>query len=208
MSQRASISEKNVGEEFFLTPAQLARGVEQGKLTFTTRVFNGSSYKLYSRPEIVEFAKGETQDADLKAAHEVKMFKANVASKKTRLDDVVAELDGMDAKKAALGNEKQELEQWLILNDARFRIKYEKEEAIRRREREKIEKENKKAEKALRLAQKANKEAMKRANKINEQMMEGINMMNSSSAMYYSQPSLYQTFNILDNKKRALDSIY
>ena len=57
-------------------------------------------------------------------------------------------------------------------------------------------------------AQKANKEALKRANKINEQMMEGINMMNSSPAMYYSQPSSYQTFNILDNKKRALDSLY
>ena len=125
--------------------------MEEGKLTFTSRVFNGSSYKLYSRPEIVEFAKGETQDADLKSAHETKMFKADVTRKKSRLDDVGTELDGMDAKKAALGNEKQELEQWLIINDARFRVKFEKEEAIRRREREKVEKENKKAEKALRL---------------------------------------------------------
>ncbi len=41
MPGKDSISEKNVGEEFFLTPAQLSVGVAAGKLNFQERTFHG-----------------------------------------------------------------------------------------------------------------------------------------------------------------------
>ena len=208
--EKSTISEKSIGEEFFLTPAQLSRGVEEGKLTFTPRVFNGSNYKLYQRTEVAEFAKNEVQDAQLKQMYETKLFKDSVKTKKERLEEVELQLDGMDDLRVRLTNEKSELEHWLIDNDAKFRVKYEKEEAVRERERMKAEKEQKKHEKAIRLAQKAQKDVMKSNH---SEMMMGHNALgmisHNSSAMYYSQP-LYSSFGMLDNgsKKRTLNDIY
>jgi hypothetical protein len=181
--------------------------VDEGKLTFTTRVFNNSSYKNYVRSEVVEFAKGEVEDGELKQQNLLKRFKSDIANKKSRLEEVSKELDGMDDRKIKLGIEKKELEGWLVVNDERFRIKYEKEEAVRQREMARIEKENRKQEKILRQAQKQHKESLKKSQQ--ELMANSLvnNFPMNSSAMYYSQP-MYSTFNMLDSKKRGIDSLY
>ena len=193
--------------------------------------YAGNSYKIYSRPEITAFALTQTPDEGLKVARETKDFKTKVNSKKARLEEVVEELDGMDAKKIALREEKKELEQWLVRNDLKFNIKFEKEEAIRQKEQLRLQKEAEKQAKEQqrlnKLAEKQSNEAMKLA-KANKKLMDtAMNnnmsaMSNNMSAMYYSQPLLYQHHQQLQhhqqqyhdprqenaNKKRMLDSLY
>ncbi len=171
----------------------------------------GNSYKIYNRSEIIAFAQTQVPDEDLKIARENKEFKTNVNNKKSRLEMVVEELEGMDAKKIALREEKKELEQWLVCNDTKFKIKFEKEEAIRHKEQIRLQKEAEKQAKEQqrlrRLAEKQTNEALKFA-KANKKLMESA-LNNSVSAMYYSQPLLYQYHTQENlNNKRGIDSIY
>ncbi len=112
-----TLSEKSVSEQYHIAPNVLTEGIESGKLTCQWRSMHGHSYRLYIRSQISEFAKTCQIDATLKAAHDSKMLKQNLVEKRNRLNTVCTELSGIDARKVALTNEKQVLEQWLEAND-------------------------------------------------------------------------------------------
>lgn len=113
----ATLSEKNVSEEYQLSSAQLDKGVESGALKVQWRSFHGNLYRLFIRSEVSAYVGLVGPDTALKAAYDARVVKQNLVSKRTRLDAVTAELSGIDAKKAALVKEKQDLEQWLMAND-------------------------------------------------------------------------------------------
>lgn len=123
----ATLSEKNVGEEYFLNSEALTRGIESGELTFQWRAFHGNSYRLFIRDQIIAFAKTCEPDQSLKSAHDKKMLKQNIIFQHARLDKVTAELNGIDARKSALLDEKLQLETWIALNDPKAAAKAAKD---------------------------------------------------------------------------------
>ena len=124
-----TLSEKNVGEEFFLGREELDKGIENGKLKAQWRSFHGHSYRLFIRDEIVQYARTCAPDPVLKSINDAKMLKQNLVSKRSRLEAVKTELNGIDAKKIRLANEKMELEIWLSQNDPKAVAKAAKDEA-------------------------------------------------------------------------------
>ena len=113
----ATLSEKNVGEEYHLSSAQLDKGVESGVLKVQWRSNYGNLYRLFIRSEVSAYARLVGPDEKLKAAYDARVIKQDLITKRSRLNAVAEELSGIDAKKAALINEKQVLEQWLADND-------------------------------------------------------------------------------------------
>jgi hypothetical protein len=140
----ATLSEKSVGEEYCLSAAQLEKGVELGKLTFQHRSAHGNSYRLFVRSEVEFYSRSQEPDPVLKAIHTAKNAKLNLVTKRARFDTVSTELASIDARKAALIQEKEELVAWLLTNDPKAAADAKKVEAAAK----KAETAAKKAEKA------------------------------------------------------------
>ena len=134
----ATISENNVRDEFFFTESTLNEGVNSGALKPQYRSMHGNSYRVFLRTEVEDFAKTELPDAGLKAAKDVKQMKKTVAHKKARLEAVTTELNGIDARKINLLHEKEELNDFLLVNDPKTKAAAKKvkdnEEKKRKRE--------------------------------------------------------------------------
>jgi len=109
-----TISENNVRDEFFFTVSTLNEGVNSGALKPQYRSMH---YRVFNRTEVEDFAKTELPDAGLKAASDVKQMKKRVAHKKARLEAVTTELNGIDDRKIRLLNEKEEINEFLLIND-------------------------------------------------------------------------------------------
>lgn len=123
----ATLSEKNVKEEYQLNSDQLTKGIEDGKLTVSWRQCHGSMYRLYIRSQIEAFRRTVQPDSTLVAASNAAKSKYEITTKRSRLTVVSQELAGIDARKLALINEKQMLEQWLQTNDPKTAAKEAKE---------------------------------------------------------------------------------
>ena len=134
----ATISENNVRDEFFFTESTLNEGVNSGALKPQFRSMHGNTYRVFLRTEVEDFAKTELPDQGLKAAKDVKQMKKTIAHKKARLEAVTTELNGIDARKINLLHEKEELNDFLLVNDPKTKAAAKKvkdsEEKKRKRE--------------------------------------------------------------------------